>query len=52
MQKGRVLKIFLGAGIFLSAGVMVNHITSLTTTMCTEKELAGMSYTLQQFVDT
>lgn len=52
MRKGRVLKIFLGAGIFLSAGVMVNHITSLTTTMCTEKELAGMSYTLQQFVDT
>lgn len=24
----------------------------MTTTMCTEKELAGMSYTLQQFVDT
>lgn len=52
MQKGRVIKIFLGAGIFLSAGVMINHITSLTTTMCTEKELAGMSYTLQQYVDT
>lgn len=31
---------------------MVNHITSMTTTMCTEKELAGMSYTLQQYVDT
>lgn len=52
MQKGRILKIFLGAGILMSAGVMVNHITSMTTTMCTEKELAGMSYTLQQFVDT
>lgn len=24
----------------------------MTTTMCTEKELAGMSYTLQQYVDT
>ncbi len=52
MRRGRILKIFFGAGIILSAGVMANHITSLTTTMCTEKELAGMSYTLQQFVDT
>ena len=36
----------------MTAGIMVNHITSMTTTMCTEKELAGMSYTLQQYVDT
>ncbi len=52
MRRGRILKIFLGAGICLTAGIMVNHITSMTTTMCTEKELAGMSYTLQQYVDT
>lgn len=51
MRKGRILKVFLGAGICLTAGVLVNYITSLTTTMCTEKELAGMSYTLQQYVD-
>lgn len=51
MRKGRILKVFLGAGLVLSAGLSINYITSLTTTMCTETELAGMSYTLQQYVN-
>lgn len=51
MRKGRILKIFLSAGFVLSAGLSINYITSLTTTMCTETELAGMSYTLQQYVN-
>lgn len=51
MRKGRILKVFLCAGIVLSVGVFGNDITSLTTTMCKETELAGMSYTLQQYVD-
>lgn len=48
MQKGKIL---LGTGLLLSAGLMGNYITSTSTTMCTETELAGMSYTLGQFVD-
>ncbi len=51
MRKGRILKVFLGAGLVLSAGLSINYITALTTTMCTETELAGMSYTLQQYVN-
>lgn len=51
MHKGRIFKIFLGTGIVLSVGVFGNYITSLSTTMCKETELAGMSYTLQQYVD-
>ncbi len=44
-------KILLGTGIVLSAGLFGNYITSSMTTMCTETELAGMSYTLEQYVD-
>lgn len=51
MRKRRILKVFLCAGLVLSAGMAVNYITALTTTMCTETELAGMSYTLQQYVN-
>lgn len=51
MRKKRILKIFLGTGIVLSIGIYGNAISALTTTMCTETELAGMSYTLQQYVD-
>lgn len=51
MRKGRIWNIFLGTGIVLSIGIFGNYITSLSTTMCTETELAGMSYTLQQYVD-
>ena len=51
MQKKRICKIFLGTGVVLSVGFFGNYMPALTTTMCTETELAGMSYTLQQFVD-
>lgn len=51
MRKRRIWNIFLGTGIVLSIGIFGNYITSLSTTMCTETELAGMSYTLQQYVD-
>lgn len=50
-MRKRICKIFLATGLVVSIGFLGNHITSLTTTMCTETELAGMSYTLQQFVD-
>ncbi len=50
-MRKRICRIFLGTGIILSIGFASNHITSLTTTMCTETGLAGMSYTLQQYVD-
>ncbi len=51
MRNKRILKVFLCAGVVLSVGVLGNHLTSLSTTMCTETELAGMSYTMQQYVD-
>lgn len=51
MQKGRILKVFLGTGAVLSIGIYANCTSALATTMCTETELAGMSYTLQQYVD-
>lgn len=51
MRKKRIWKVFLCAGAVLSVGVLGNYVTSLTTTMCSETELAGMSYTLQQYVD-
>lgn len=51
MRKKRICKVFLCTGIILSAGFLGNAITSRTTTMCTETELAGMSYTLKQYVD-
>lgn len=51
MRKKRICHIFLGTGIVLSIGIFGNYINSTTTTMCTETELAGMSYTLQQYVD-
>lgn len=44
-------KILFGAGFVLSVGLFGNYITSSSTTMCTETELAGMSCTLEQYVD-
>lgn len=50
-MRKRICKIFLAGGLVVTIGFLANHATSLTTTMCTETELAGMSYTLQQYVD-
>lgn len=49
MQQKRLVKILLGAGLTMSFGLFGYHITSTSTTMGTETELAGISYTLDQF---
>ena len=49
MTKTRLLGIVLGTACILSVGVIGTNITSNSTTMGSETELAGMSYTLDQF---
>ena len=49
MQQKRLVKTLLGTGLVLSLGIFCYHITSTSTTMGTETELAGISYTLDQF---
>lgn len=51
MEHKRLVKYALGAGVVLSFGVLANHISSSSTTMGTETELAGMAYTLDQYCD-
>lgn len=52
MQQKRLVKTLLGAGLVLSFGVFCHTITSTSTTMGTETELAGISYALDQFCST
>lgn len=49
MQQRKVVRIALGATLVLSFGVFGHYIVSRSTTMGTETELAGMSYTLDQY---
>lgn len=49
MQYKRLVKTLLGAGMVLSFGVFCHTITSTSTTMGTETELAGISYLIDQF---
>lgn len=49
MQQRKVVRIVLGATLILSFGVFGHYIVSTSTTMGTETELAGMSYTLDQY---
>lgn len=49
MNKGRLIKAVLGAGCIMSLGLIASVTTSRSTTICTETELAGMSYTLDKF---
>ncbi len=49
MNKGRLIKAVLGAGCIMSLGLIASVTTSRSTTICTETELAGMSYTLDMF---
>ncbi len=49
MNKGRLIKAVLGAGCIMSLGLIASATTSRSTTICTETELAGMSYTLDMF---
>ena len=49
MQRKHFVKAILGAGCVLSLGIFGKYIISTSTTMGTETELAGMSYTLEQY---
>ena len=49
MNKGRLIKAVLGAGCIMSLGIIASVTTSRSTTVGSETELAGMSYTLDMF---
>lgn len=49
MQQRKVVRAVLGASLVLSFGVFGRYVVSSSTTMGTETELAGMSYTLDQY---
>lgn len=49
MNRSRLIKAVLGTGCIMSLGLIASATTSFTTTMCTETELAGMSYTLDRY---
>ncbi len=49
MQQRKVVRTVLGATLVLSFGVFGHYVVSTSTTMGTETELAGMSYTLDQY---
>lgn len=49
MRQKKIARIALGAGLVLSFGVFGGHVVSNSTTMGSETELAGMSYTLDQY---
>lgn len=49
MEHKKLGKYALGAGLVLSFGILGNYISSSSTTMGTETELAGMAYTLDQY---
>ena len=51
MEHKKLGKYALGAGLLLSFGIFGNYISSSSTTMGTETELAGMAYTLDQYCD-
>lgn len=52
MQHKGLLKHTISAGLLLSLGIMVSSGVVMSTTMSIETELAGMSYTLDQYCDT
>ena len=51
MHNKRIWTVFLCTGALIAAGIGGNYLPALSTTMCSETELAGMSYTLEQYVD-
>ena len=51
MHNKRIWTVFLCTGALITAGIGGNYLPALSTTMCSETELAGMSYTLEQYVD-
>ncbi len=48
MQK-KIVRVLIGTGLVVSFGIFGRHVVSMSTTMGTETELAGMSYTLDQY---
>lgn len=51
MHKKRLVQAALGAGLVLSFGIFGQYMAEASTVMSTETELAGMSYTLDQYCD-
>lgn len=49
MQQRKIVRTVLGASLVLSFGVFGHYVVSTSTTMGSETELAGMSYTLDQY---
>ena len=49
MKGRRLITTAIGAGCIMSLGLIASVTASRSTTMCTELELAGMSYTLDKY---
>ena len=50
MHNKRIWTVFLCTGALVAASIGGNYLPAMSTTMCSETELAGMAYTLDQFV--
>lgn len=51
MYNKRIWAVFLCTGALMTTSILGESLPAMSTTMCSETELAGMSYTLEQFVD-
>lgn len=51
MHNKRIWTVFLCTGALVTASIGGNYLPASSTTMCSETELAGMAYTLEQYVD-
>lgn len=51
MHNKRIWTVFLCTGALVAASIDGNYLLAMSTTMCRETELAGMAYTLDQYVN-
>lgn len=51
MHNKRIWTVFLCTGALVAASIGGNYLPAMSTTMCRETELAGMAYTLDQYVN-
>lgn len=51
MKQTKITRIALGAGFLLTVGMAGSYVVATSTSMGTETELAGMSYTLDQYCE-
>lgn len=51
MHNKRIWTVFLCTGALVAASIGGNYLPAMSTTMCSETELAGMAYTLDQYVN-